>query len=310
MASPRRFQPGRILLALAALPRHVAKAFTFAGHGMGQSPQPKLRLQHSITDINGSTPPVSPVCVSPVQGDNELVSFYLLRHGETNFNAIGRIQGTLDSSRLTDQGTSQAVEAGKNLASLPDLDLGSTVVVSPMRRAQQTLACVRDELKLVGKDFSNVEIVPSIREIELFEWQGQLKDDLIKERPDQYASWVKDPANFNLDGRYPARDLWARAEKAWEEIRSLQSVQKQRKTLVVAHNAINQALLWTALGSDASLFRKISWPNCAILELQWRQGEERAERYRWVLPGASEFVEAHDAEALCKGTQDDTRFTL
>lgn len=81
-------------------------------------------------------------------------------------------QGTLDSSILTEQGISQALEAGKALASAVDLDLGPAVVVSPMGRAQQTLECVREELRKgeASKDFETVEIVPDIREIELFEW--------------------------------------------------------------------------------------------------------------------------------------------
>lgn len=82
------------------------------------------------------------------------------------------LQGTLDSSILTEEGISQALEAGKTLASYADLDLGPTVVVSPMGRAQQTLECVRQELRKseISKDFETVEIVPDIREIELFEW--------------------------------------------------------------------------------------------------------------------------------------------
>lgn len=73
---------------------------------------------------------------------------------------------------LTEQGILQALEAGKALASAVDLDLGPTVVVSPMGRAQQTLECVREELRKseASKDFETVEIVPDIREIELFEW--------------------------------------------------------------------------------------------------------------------------------------------
>lgn len=81
-------------------------------------------------------------------------------------------QGTLDSSILTEQGILQALEAGKTLASAVDLDLGPTVIVSPMGRARQTLECVREELRKseTSKDFETVEVVPDIREIELFEW--------------------------------------------------------------------------------------------------------------------------------------------
>lgn len=79
---------------------------------------------------------------------------------------------------------------------------------------------------------------------------------------------------------------------------------------MVAHNAINQALLWTALGCDTSYFRKLPWPNCAVLELQWRRGQERAERYRWIIPKPSPFVEAGDAIRLLKEGANDNQYTV
>jgi len=31
--------------------------------------------------------------------------------------------------------------------------------------------------------------------------QGKLKEDIIKQNPDEYATWVADPSNFNFSGR-------------------------------------------------------------------------------------------------------------
>ena len=42
--------------------------------------------------------------------------FLIARHGETNFNAEGRIQGTLDTSVLTARGVRQAEELGCYIA--------------------------------------------------------------------------------------------------------------------------------------------------------------------------------------------------
>lgn len=61
---------------------------------------------------------------------------------------------------------------------------------------------------------------------------------------------------------------------------------------------------------DVSYFRKLSWPNCAVLELQWRRGKDRAERYRWVIPEPSPFIEAADAARIMKQGKDDTQFTV
>lgn len=88
MTSPRpwRFAPGQLLVALATMRRNLGRAFTVGtnapgGHGMRVSSL-KGTVQPDVT-----TPPVS-----PLPDDDGIMSFYLLRHGQTNFNAVGRIQ--------------------------------------------------------------------------------------------------------------------------------------------------------------------------------------------------------------------------
>lgn len=51
-----------------------------------------------------------------------------------------------------------------------------------------------------------------------------------------------------IDGHYPVRELWARARSCWTRILAHES----KSTLVVAHNAVNQALIATALGTTFS----------------------------------------------------------
>lgn len=66
---------------------------------------------------------------------------------------------------------------------------------------------------------------------------------------DAYRQWQKDAANFNIDGHYPVRELWDRAESCWRKILSREG----KSVLVVAHNAVNQALVATAIGRCASV---------------------------------------------------------
>lgn len=51
--------------------------------------------------------------------------------------------------------------------------------------------------------------------------------------------------NFNIDGHYPVRELWERARNCWSRILAHEG----RSVLVVAHNAVNQALVATAIGT-------------------------------------------------------------
>ncbi|MFT3968243.1 MAG: histidine phosphatase family protein, partial [Sphingobium sp.] len=64
---------------------------------------------------------------------------YLLRHGETEWNALGRYQGKLDSP-LTARGIAQAEACGRRLAAIP-----ATVDAffsSPLGRAKQTASII------------------------------------------------------------------------------------------------------------------------------------------------------------------------
>lgn len=60
-----------------------------------------------------------------------------------------------------------------------------------------------------------------------------------------YRQWQIDAANFNIDGHYPVRELWARARNCWDKILTHDG----KSVLIVAHNAVNQALVATALGN-------------------------------------------------------------
>lgn len=74
--------------------------------------------------------------------------------------------------------------------------------------------------------------------------QGLYKEEGKERFGEQYKMWQKDAANFEIDGHYPVRELWARARSCWDLILK----DKSRSALVVAHNAVNQALVATATG--------------------------------------------------------------
>ena len=56
------------------------------------------------------------------------------------------------------------------------------------------------------------------------------------------------------------RELWYRSSLAWQQILGADDV---RNALVVAHNAVNQALLNTALGLPPTFFRRLTQTNAA-----------------------------------------------
>ena len=117
--------------------------------------------------------------------------FLIARHGETNFNAEGRIQGTLDTSVLTARGVRQAEELGCYIAD-EELARISKVWVSPMRRARQTLDCIEAACGTLPA----AVVRDDLREIELHTWEGKLKSEVMDTG---WARWKADPASFIMD---------------------------------------------------------------------------------------------------------------
>jgi hypothetical protein len=146
-----------------------------------------------------------PACESPGNQHRWL----LLRHGQTNFNADGRVQGSSDQARLSEEGRRQAQEVGQFLKTF-DID---RIFVSPLSRAQETL---HEAEQAAGKPFvggNSTEIMRDLREVDLHEWEGLYKKQIKEHWPEIYAQWRGDhPRDFRLlSGQYPIRDLWERA---------------------------------------------------------------------------------------------------
>ena len=223
----------------------------------------------------------------------QAIRFVILRHGETNHNAAGIIQGSSDVSRLTERGLEQARCAGVALAGLTDISIDS-VFVSPLIRAQQTLdTCAGAYSQFFFSSLPAATIVQELREIDLGSWEGQDKKTLKADAPDAYAAWQEAPLAFEIDdGFRPVVSLWARAAVAWKQMREDAGCDEDGAVLVVTHNALGQALLCTALELDETHFRRHEFANCAALEIDWPTGAEKARGWRWRIgPKAGDFIQ-------------------
>ncbi|RZB80334.1 putative 2-carboxy-D-arabinitol-1-phosphatase [Glycine soja] len=94
---------------------------------------------------------------------------------------------------------------------------------------------------------------------------GLLKHEGKERFGSAFRQWQVDAANFNIDGHYPVRELWDRARSCWTKILAHDS----RSVLVVAHNAVNQALVATAIGLGPEYFRTLLQSNCGVSVLDF-----------------------------------------
>ncbi|MBB3995577.1 putative phosphoglycerate mutase [Sulfitobacter undariae] len=98
---------------------------------------------------------------------------YILRHGETEWNAQGRMQGALNSP-LTQKGREQAMRQGEILSGI-DLT-GFDIITSPQGRAFETAAIA------LARQVDHLHTDTRLREIGVGTWAGKLRRDLAEGR--------------------------------------------------------------------------------------------------------------------------------
>jgi broad specificity phosphatase PhoE len=117
-------------------------------------------------------------------------TIYYIRHGETDWNAEGRLQGTLDIP-LNALGRAQAVSAGTILAGLLARDghdaASMPFVASPLGRARMTMELVRGALKLPLDEYA---IDARLREIGYGAWEGSTLAEAERADPELFARRV------------------------------------------------------------------------------------------------------------------------
>eukprot|EP00891_Asterochloris_glomerata_P007803 jgi/Astpho2/7803/Aster-06094 len=200
-----------------------------------------------ISQITGDREDAPPLQLPIITSPKRIV---LVRHGQSTWNAEGRVQGSSNFSYLTKRGQAQA-DTTRVLLEKEKFDM---LIHSPLQRAKETAEIVWNARE------GPVKVLPSLREIDLYSFQGLIKQQGKDRYGEQYRMWQKQAAEFMIDGRAPVRELWHRASLAWQQTLNIQGM---RCALVVAHNAVNQAMIATATGLPPSYFRRLLQSNGA-----------------------------------------------
>ena len=155
----------------------------------------------------------------------------LVRHGETDWNRDGRLQGSQDIP-LNALGRTQAVEAAERLLGL-GLDFASVdFVASPMQRACETMRLMRARLGLPEDEF---RIEPRLRELTFGSWEG--------------LTWREVAAREGDRARARERDKWGYVPPGGESYAMLAErlrpciAELARETIIVSHGGVARALL-------------------------------------------------------------------
>ncbi len=178
----------------------------------------------------------------------------LLRHGETDWNRVMRIQGGASDTPLNDTGRRQAQKAGRALANQQI----SAVYSSPLKRAAETAGIIAGSIGL------EVQTVAGLREIGAGKYEGVLTSDLGM----RFSQLISTP---DSSGRLPVPEGGESLEqvqaRAWAAVSEIASDHRGDVVLVLTHYFVILALIcrvldlpltslgrfWMATGSISSI---------------------------------------------------------
>lgn len=181
-----------------------------------------------------------------------MLNVYLVRHGETEWNADGnRYCGRTDLP-LIDKGLQQ-VEATKKELKETSFD---QVYSSPLQRSLKTAQIVSGQ--------SDIVTDKRLIEVDFGGWEGKPKEEFIPENEELWNNWLSDPAENRAGGTgETGGEVIDRVE---DFFRSLITNKELNNVLVVAHNGVNRLFLSYKLGMPLGNYRKFSLNNSSVIK--------------------------------------------
>lgn len=180
----------------------------------------------------------------------------LIRHGETDWNAAGRIQGQLDLP-LNARGREQAERLAAALAAR---DAISHVYASDLARALETARI------LGGATHAPVTTTPALRERRFGAFQGRTFADVRESDPEASERWrLRDPSWAPAGGE----TLLQFRDRIVPAVAALARASAGQQIAVVAHGGVLDVLYRAATGQDLELARAWKIPNAAVNRVLW-----------------------------------------
>ena len=134
-------------------------------------------------------------------------AIWLARHGETDANAEGRVQGSIDPP-LNDRGREQARALAEAAA-----ELGLVALVSSGQlRARETAQIVGEALGLEQR------VDPRLAESHRGDWEGRLQEEIRAEDPDGWAASFDGSSSFRFPGGESVAEHGERVRAALDDV--------------------------------------------------------------------------------------------
>ena len=192
---------------------------------------------------------------------------YVVRHGETEWNRSGRVQGHRDS-KLTGLGEAQARGVGRRLATeireIAQLD-EFTMAVSPLGRTRQTAELIRDEL---GFDPARCGEDERLMEFTWGDWDGHTRAEIEEIWPGEQQRRRENHWHYVPPGGESYEMLAARVG-GW-----LGGIAQGSRMIVVTHGAAGRVLRGLYAGIEPAQILTLDEPQDEVYRLHRKQVEK------------------------------------
>ena len=179
-----------------------------------------------------------------------MTKIFLIRHGETEWNKSGRLQGTSNVA-LADAGIEQAkLLAARN--SFPEIH---AIYSSDLDRALATAKILGDALNLP------VQSVAGLREINFGEWEGKSISQLASECPADVETFFTEPEQFIPPNGETFLQCQARVFNA---LKKIVADNENRNAIIVSHGAVIRLIICAALDIPIRRMWSIAQFNTAV----------------------------------------------
>jgi len=179
------------------------------------------------------------------------MEIFLCRHGQTEHNSNGIVQGQMES-RINGKGKEQARKLRDRLAG-SDI---SKVYSSSMTRALETAEIVAEPHDV------EIEEVDELKEVARAEFEGERFEDLIEE----ITNAETEDYLWKPEGGESLEELKDRSVKF---LNGIKEQHREERIIVISHGGTISSTLMGLLGHSARNSYRIKQGNCSVNELKW-----------------------------------------
>lgn len=206
---------------------------------------------------NGSNPDrTQEASPKPSSGSTGEITFYLVRHGETDFNRTGRLQGHTDTE-LNETGKKQALRVADKAK---NFNLNG-IVASDLKRAHQTASIISNALSVPV-----IQTTTALREASFGILDGMTYEEIAR----MHNQSVEKLMEAGLDRLPGVESRESLSRRALDFLAKVAEETSDRRLLVVTHGGIMRSVAGKILGVELTY---LSLLNGDIMTLKLSGGE-------------------------------------